>query len=194
MVWNLFPFKDYFSFGKSQRSQGTKSGLYWGWVTWAADLCRLQRTRSTFSGVLLIAGLPECGSVSKDTRPSLRHLCHTFICTALIASSPKAFRIIRIVSMEECASLTQFDADSLLYSLSHFECDGHIGHMVSQQCLPPTLIQWSRHCSHVHILAHSPWLSGYIDVVQTLLIILTMAGLFLNRPRTSHYLIFYWIF
>ena len=27
MVWNLFPFKGDFSFGKSQKSQGTKSGL-----------------------------------------------------------------------------------------------------------------------------------------------------------------------
>ena len=29
MVWNLFPFKGYLSFGKSQKLQGTKSGL-WG--------------------------------------------------------------------------------------------------------------------------------------------------------------------
>ena len=29
----------------------------------------------------------------------------------------------------------------------------------------------------------SPWLPGYIDVVQTVLIILTMAGLFLVRPH-----------
>ena len=31
-VWNLFPFKGYFSFGKNQKLQGTKSGLYAGWV------------------------------------------------------------------------------------------------------------------------------------------------------------------
>ena len=47
-------------------------------------------TRSTFSGVLLVAGLPERGSLSTDSGPSLEHLCHTFICAALIASSPKA--------------------------------------------------------------------------------------------------------
>ena len=34
MVWYLFPFKGDFSFGKSQKSQGTKSGLKGGWVTW----------------------------------------------------------------------------------------------------------------------------------------------------------------
>ena len=31
-------------------------------------------TRSTFSGVLLVAGLPECGSLSTDSQPSLKHL------------------------------------------------------------------------------------------------------------------------
>ena len=40
-------------------------------------------TWSTFSGVLLVPGLPECRSLSTDSWPSLKHLCHTFICTAL---------------------------------------------------------------------------------------------------------------
>ena len=66
---------------------------------------------STFSGVLLIAGLPEHGSLSTDSRPSLKHLCHTFICAALIALSPKAFWI---VSVEKCPSLTQ--------NLMHIHC------------------------------------------------------------------------
>ena len=34
---------------------------------------------------------------------------------------------------------TKFDADLLLYSLSHFECDGHTVHMLTQQCLLPPL-------------------------------------------------------
>ena len=32
LVWNLFPFKVDFSFGKSLKLQGAKSGLWWGWV------------------------------------------------------------------------------------------------------------------------------------------------------------------
>ena len=64
-------------------------------------------TGSTFSGVRLVAGLPECGWLSTDFWPSLKHLCHTFICAALIASSLKAFWIIRIVSAEEHSSLTK---------------------------------------------------------------------------------------
>ena len=50
--------------------------------------------------------LPERGSLSTHSWPSLKHLCHTFICTAL-ALSPKAFWIIRTVSTEECSSLIQ---------------------------------------------------------------------------------------
>ena len=33
----------------------------------------------------------------------------------------------------------KFDAGSLLYLLSCFECDGHTVHMLDQQCLPPPL-------------------------------------------------------
>ena len=53
-------------------------------------------TCSTFSRVLLVAGLPECGSLSRDSRTSLNSFYHTFICATLIASSPKACLIIWI--------------------------------------------------------------------------------------------------
>ena len=62
-------------------------------------------THSTFSGVLLVAGLPGCGSLSTDSWPCLKHLCHTFIWAAFIASSPKAFWITWTVSVEECSTL-----------------------------------------------------------------------------------------
>ena len=42
-------------------------------------------THSTFSGVLLVAGLPEHRSLSTESWPSLKHLCHTFICAGLTA-------------------------------------------------------------------------------------------------------------
>ena len=48
---------------------------------------------------------------------------------------------------------------------------------------PHWLVQWSPHCSHMHIPVHSPWLPDYINVVQTILIILTMVGLFSDRPH-----------
>ena len=43
--------------------------------------------------------------------------------------------------------------------------------------------QWSCHCSCMRVPVHLPWLLGYIDVAQTILIILIMVGLFLDRPH-----------
>ena len=48
---------------------------------------------------------------------------------------------------------------------------------------PHWQLQWSCHCSHACIPVHSPWLPGYIDVMQTILIILTMTGLFPDTPH-----------
>ena len=42
----------------------------------------------------------------------------------------------------------------------------------------------------MHIPLHCPWLPGYIDVMQTILV-LTMAGLFLDRPPTHTYIHIY---
>ena len=39
------------------------------------------------------------------------------------------------------------------------------------------------HCSRMRIPLHSPWLPGYTDVIQTVLIILRVAGLFPDRPH-----------
>ena len=46
----------------------------------------------------------------------------------------------------------KFYADSLLYLLSHFECDGHTVHMLTQRCLLPlvTSIVKSSLFMHVH--------------------------------------------
>ena len=46
----------------------------------------------------------------------------------------------------------KFDADSLLYSLSHFECNSHTVHTsLNGIYCPHWRVQWSRHCSHMHI-------------------------------------------
>ena len=74
----------------------------------------------------------------------------------------------------------------LLYSLSHFECDDHTVHMLTQWRLLPPLKSTVKSSlfTHVHSV-HSPWLLGYINVMQTVLVILTMAGLFPDRPHTQ---------
>ena len=76
----------------------------------------------------------------------------------------------------------KFDADSLLYSLSRFERDGHTVHMLTQQHLPPPLTSTVKlSCSPMLIPVHSPWLPGHIDVKHTVLVILTMAVLSLDN-------------
>ena len=74
----------------------------------------------------------------------------------------------------------EFDADSLLYFLSHFECDGHTVHTLTQWCLPPPLTSTVKlslftpvHCSPLSLAARLR------DVALTVLLILTIAGLFL---------------
>ena len=56
--------------------------------------------------------------------------------------------------------------------------------MLTQQSLPPPLTSTVRSSLFTqHIPVHSPWLPVYIDVPQTVLLILTMAGLFPYRPH-----------
>ena len=98
-----------------------------------------------------------------------------------------AFWIIQVVSPQECSSLMPnlmlICCSTLLAILNAIatqftcSCNGvYCSHW---------LVQWSHHCSHMPILVHSPWLPGYIDVVETILIILTMAGFYPDRPCIS---------
>ena len=84
------------------------------------------RTCSTFSGFLLVADLPEHRSLSTDSWPSLKHMCHSFICVELIASSPKAFWIIWLVSEGECSNLMKnlMEIRSFWIQYPHSTC-GH---------------------------------------------------------------------
>ena len=77
----------------------------------------------------------------------------------------------------------KFNVDSLLYcsvilnvTATQYTCSlNGIYHL-------HWLVQWSPQCSHMCIPSHSPWLPGYIDVMQTILVILIITGLFLDRP------------
>ena len=83
----------------------------------------------------------------------------------------------------------KFDADFLLYLLSHLECDDLTVHMLTQWCLPPALTSTVKSSfSHMLIPVLSPWLPGYIDVVQDILVILTMAALLPGKLQTSSYI------
>ena len=77
----------------------------------------------------------------------------------------------------------KLDADLLLCSfILNAMATQHTCSLNSIYC-PHWLVQWSCRCSCMRVPIHSPWLPGYIDVMQTILIILTMAGLFLDRPH-----------
>ena len=73
----------------------------------------------------------------------------------------------------------KFHADVLLYSLSHFECNGHTVHMLTQWCLPPPLI------STVKLLLFMPAHSSPLSLA---------AGLHQCRGNCSHYITNGWIF
>ena len=74
------------------------------------------------------------------------------------------------------------DADSLFYSLSHLNVTAtqYTCSLNGVYC-PHWPVQWSCHCSPMHIPVHAPWLPSYINVAQTVLIILTMVGLFPDK-------------
>ena len=71
--------------------------------------------------------------------------------------------------------------------LAHFECDCHTVHMLTQWHLPPPMTSTVKPPLFIHthpsIPVHSPWLPGYINIPETILIMLTMAGLFLDTPH-----------
>ena len=98
-----------------------------------------------------------------------------------------AFWIIWVVSTEEWTSLKQH--------LMQICCSTHsvlLNVMATQYTYslqgiycPYWLVWWSCHCSCMCIPVHSPWLPGYINVTQIVLVMLTMTGLFMDKPCTS---------
>ena len=122
------PFQRWFSFGKSQKSQDTNLGCREaespGWFDISPENCT---RRDAWVGVLW------------------------WSCQLPIAITVD-FWIIWIVSVEKCSSLMQIDTGSLLYSLSHFKCNSHTGHTLTQWHLPPPLTSTmtSSLFTHVH--------------------------------------------
>ena len=171
VVWNLFPFKDGFSLGKSQKLQGAKhEHPRWGWATWMIRWFDFTKN----SARDMIHEWVHCGDEA----------AHHQLPIAV------AFWIIQIVSsMEECSSFfklnTKFEADCcsthsviLNVTATQYTCS-----TTSLNCIsyPHWLVQWSHHCSHMDVPVHSPCLPGYMDDMQTVLMILAMASLFPNR-------------
>ena len=91
--------------------------------------------------------------------------------------------VIRTVSAEECSSF--------MWNLMQSHCSTHSviwvwqPHSTHAHCMasttPHCVVQWSRHCSHICIPVLSLCISGYINIMQTILIMLTIVGFFLDR-------------
>ena len=60
-------------------------------------------------------------------------------CQSLVAHSYSLLNHLNIFCRRMFKLNAKFDADLLLYLLSHFECDSHTVHMLTQWCLPPPL-------------------------------------------------------
>ena len=96
-----------------------------------------------------------------------------------------SFWIFQMVSVEECSSFTQnlmqvlCSTGSVILNVTATQYTRSLNGV----CRPHWLVQWSCHCSRMCIPVHSPQLSSYTHVTPTILVILTMAGLFLDRPR-----------
>ena len=95
-----------------------------------------------------------------------------------------AFWMIWIVSTEECSTLIQnlmqihCSTPSVILNVTATQYTCSLNGVYH----PHWLVQWSHQCSCKCIPVHFSWLPGYIDIVQSILIILTMAGLFPDKP------------
>ena len=78
----------------------------------------------------------------------------------------------------------RIDADSLICSLGHCECDGHTVHKLSQRRLTTDwLALQESDCSRVCSKVFSDCLPSYIKATRRVLQIFKMAGYFPDRPR-----------
>ena len=95
-----------------------------------------------------------------------------------------AFWIIPVVFSEECLTLMQnfmqihYCSCSIILTTTTTQYTRSLSGVYH----PQWLVQWSHHCSLMLFSVYSSWLPGYINVMQTVLIILTIAGLFPEKP------------
>ena len=121
----------------------------------------------------------------KNSAPDEMHewaRCHDEAANHQLSRRPVvAFWIIQIVSTGQCLSLMQN-----LMQIHWFTRSVILNAMETQYTHSLNGVYhphwpWSCHCSRMCVPVHSPWLPGYVDVTQTILVILTVAGLFLDR-------------
>ena len=122
---------------------------------------------------------------AQDVRHEPTHWCDETVIHRLPRAA--AFWIVWIVSAEECLSFMQNSRQICCSTCSVILNVTVTQYMCSLNGIycPHWLVQWSHHCSHMCIPVHSPWRPGYMDVMHTILVILTMAGLFPDKPSNT---------
>ena len=159
---------------------------------------------SSLSKVILILGkatscrVPNLGCRGAESpgwfdlspKNSAWDMMHEWACCRVEAANHQlpitvAFWVIWTVSTEEGSSLRQ----NLMQIRCSFTQSFWMQWPPSYTCSlnrvywPHWLVQWSCHCSHMRTPVHSQWLPGYIDVMQSALVILTMVELLPDRPH-----------
>ena len=124
-------------------------------------------TPLTFSGVLLVTGLPECGPLSTDSQPSFEVFVPHFYLHRTHGTIPRSL-LDHLSSF--CGGMfklnAKFDADLLFYCFSHLNVTAtQYSRSLSGVYCPHRLVQWSCQCSRGCALVHLLWLPGYISVM-----------------------------
>ena len=130
MIWNLLLTKGDCNFGKSQKSQGPKSGQYGSWVTWVIRCFTRKPCVSHDAWVGALLWRSRQSSVAQS-------------CSFLNHANSFHGEIFKLNA--------KFDTDSLFYLLSHFECDGHTVHMLTQRHLPPPMTSTVKSSLFTHV-------------------------------------------
>ena len=130
MVWNFFPFKAGFSFGEKLEVAGHQIWAIAG-LHHLSDLIVCQK--------LYIRCDAWAGTLSWWSSQS--PVAHG--CGLLNHANSFCWGMFKLN--------TKCDGESLLYSLSHFECDSHTVHMLTQWSLPPLLTSTVRSSLFAHV-------------------------------------------
>ena len=173
------PFQRWFPFWKRQ-----KLHLIWavgGWVTWVS-WCSAKKLCTRCDRWVGMWSWWSCQSPVAHSCGLLNH--PNSFCRGMLKLNAK------------------FDADSLLYSLSHFECDDHTVHMLTQWHLPPPLTSTVKsslfthaHSSPLSLAARLHWChanyshyinNGWTFSRQTLYTVLSLTHLF-NKHISGAY-------
>ena len=167
IVWNFFPFKGGFNFGKSPNFRAPNLGWRRAESAWWYDVSpkNICMRHDAWTGVL---SWWSCQSPGAHSWGLLNHA------NSFYRGMQSLMQMFKLNA--------KFDAELLLYPLSHSECDGHTVHMLIQTCLLPPLMSTVKSSLFTH--AHSSSLSlaaKVLHVMQTIFIILTMVRLFFQR-------------